>query len=69
MVSKRKAARHLGISESMVSRLINGERKASVDTMILLEERLQWSVYSQVDCRQRGIYGDRLVWWLERNGL
>lgn len=52
----RELAYYLGISESMVSRLLSGARKPSLELIIKVRQILGWSVEDQ-------------AWTIERHGV
>lgn len=52
----RELAYYLGISESMVSRLLSGARKPSLELIIKVRQVLGWSVEDQ-------------AWMIERHGI
>lgn len=56
-------AYYLGVSESTVSRLLNGHRKPSLDLIIKIRQVTDWSVEDQAWTLERhdlAVYGARL---------
>lgn len=66
-------ARELAIlirrSESTTSRLISGERRPSVSTMIRMRDALGWSIDEQAKSLDEGRYSSELKTRMENRGV
>lgn len=61
-----EAAELLGLSESTVSRYCSGERTPSLETMLLIRDRLRWSIESQADEVRCGTYHHAFAQLIEK---
>lgn len=53
-------ARMSGLSEALISRLVSGERRPSLDTLWVIEEHLGWAINDQADEIRCETYGSVL---------
>lgn len=56
----RELADRLGISQAMVSRLRSGERKPSFALMRNIRSVTGWTISSQIDALEAGVYPQKL---------